>query len=144
MERGWKAHTLVGLLVIVNCPHDENALPQDVIPDFARRRPARYGDLHLRNLCAELDCLYRESAISNLTCAEFRAEHFSAIAVVPRQAIRQLVDNTVEYLPLDELARRITTALQLVYPPGMTTVIPGDRRIDTDGQIRFFTAVIGE
>ena len=35
--------------------------------------------------------------------------------------------NNVDYLPLDELEGRIATTLFVVYPPGIATIVPGER-----------------
>ena len=45
----------------------------------------------------------------------------------PDEAVRQLVRNNVDYLPIDSIAGRIATTLFLVYPPGIATIIPGER-----------------
>ena len=45
----------------------------------------------------------------------------------PREATRHLVRNTVDYLPIDEIAGRIATTLWVVYPPGIATIVPGER-----------------
>ena len=47
--------------------------------------------------------------------------------MAPQEAVRQLVRNKVEYLPLDQLAGRIATTLFVVYPPGIATIVPGER-----------------
>jgi arginine/lysine/ornithine decarboxylase len=47
--------------------------------------------------------------------------------MMPSQAVREMVRNNVDYLPLSEIDGRIATTLFLVYPPGIATVIPGER-----------------
>ena len=47
--------------------------------------------------------------------------------MTPREAARHLVRNNVDYLPLDELEGRIATTLFVVYPPGIATIVPGER-----------------
>jgi arginine/lysine/ornithine decarboxylase len=41
--------------------------------------------------------------------------------------VRALTRNTVDYLPLDALDGRIATTLWVVYPPGIATIVPGER-----------------
>jgi arginine/lysine/ornithine decarboxylase len=48
-------------------------------------------------------------------------------AMTPREASRHLVRNNVDYLPLAELDGRIATTLWVVYPPGIATIVPGER-----------------
>ena len=45
----------------------------------------------------------------------------------PHAAVRELVRNRVDYIPLDEADGRIAATLWLVYPPGIATVVPGER-----------------
>ena len=45
----------------------------------------------------------------------------------PRDAARALVRNDVDYLPIDKIAGRIATTPFVVYPPGIATIVPGER-----------------
>jgi ornithine decarboxylase len=45
----------------------------------------------------------------------------------PRQAYLHLVRNKVDYLPIDKIEGRIATTLFVIYPPGIATIIPGER-----------------
>ena len=47
--------------------------------------------------------------------------------MTPRAASRQLVRNNVDYLPIDEIEGRIATTLFVIYPPGIATIVPGER-----------------
>ena len=47
--------------------------------------------------------------------------------MTPYQASRYLVRNDVDYLPIDEIDGRIATTLFVVYPPGIATIVPGER-----------------
>ncbi|MEW6643712.1 MAG: Orn/Lys/Arg decarboxylase N-terminal domain-containing protein [Pseudomonadota bacterium] len=122
-----KAGTLVSALVAFKRLHDDNALLDDVMPEFVARRPARYRGVRLRNLCGEMHAFYRSANISELQKAQFRAEHLPEPAMTPYQASRYLVRNDVDYLPIDEIAGRIATTLFVVYPPGIATIVPGER-----------------
>ena len=122
-----KAGTLLSHLVTFKKLHDENAPLEDVIPDFVARRPARYAGMRLRDLCAGMHALYREAGISALQGAQFRAEHLPEIALPPHEAVRALARNRVDYLPLDAIEGRIATTLWVVYPPGIATIVPGER-----------------
>jgi ornithine decarboxylase/arginine decarboxylase len=122
-----KAGTLLSHLVTFKKLHDDNAPLEEVIPDFVARRPARYGGMRLRDLCAGMHALYRAAGISALQGAQFRADHLPDIAVPPHAAVRALTRNRVDYLPLDALEGRIATTLWVVYPPGIATIVPGER-----------------
>jgi len=122
-----KAGTLLSHLVSFKKLHDDNAPLEDVIPDFIARRPARYAGLRLRDLCAQMHAFYRAENVSALQAAQFRAEHFPDMVMTPHEAVRELVRNRVDYVPLDEADGRIAATLWLVYPPGIATVVPGER-----------------
>ena len=122
-----KAGTLLSGLVAFKRLHDDNVLLEDAIPEFVKRRPKRYAGLRLRDLCAEMHAFYRDSGTSLLQRMMFRPEHLPEMVMAPHDAGRQLVRNKVDYLPLDRIAGRIATTLFVVYPPGIATVVPGER-----------------
>jgi ornithine decarboxylase len=100
---------------------------QDVIPDFVRRQPERYRDVGLRDLAREMHGFYRQAKVSSLQRAQFRPENLPVPVITPLEASRMLTRNQVDYLPIREVAGRIATTLMLVYPPGIATVVPGER-----------------
>ena len=122
-----KAGTLVSTLVAFKRLHDDNALLDDVMPEFVAKRSARYRGVRLRDLCGEMHAFYRAHDISRLQKAQFAAEHIPTMAMTPREAQLHLTRNNVDYVPLDELEGRIATTLFVVYPPGIATIVPGER-----------------
>ncbi len=122
-----KAGTLLSFLVFFKRLHDDNRLLDEVMPDFVQQRPQRYGGVRLRDLCAEMHGFYRSHRTSTLQREQFRAEHFPTMAMRPDQAVREFVRNNVDFLPIDEVFGRIACTLWVVYPPGIATIIPGER-----------------
>lgn len=122
-----KAGTLLSSLVAFKRLHDDNARLEDVIGEFVRRRPARYAGLRLRDLCAQMHAFFRDSAVSTLQKAQFAPEHMPTPAMPPHEAVRQLVRNNVDYVPIDQAAGRIATTMFVVYPPGIASIVPGER-----------------
>jgi len=122
-----KAGTLLSALVFFKRLHDDNARLEDAIPEFVRSRPERYAGLRLRDLCADMHNYYRDAGTSALQRAQFRRTHFPQLAMAPNLATREMVRNNVDYLPLEELHGRIATTLWVVYPPGIATILPGER-----------------
>jgi len=122
-----KAGTLLSRLVAFKRLHDDNVLLEDAIPEFVRARPHRYRGLRLRDLCAQMHQFYREANVSGLQRAQFSPEHLPQMVLPPREAVRLMVRNKVDYLPLDEIEGRIAATLFLVYPPGIPTIVPGER-----------------
>jgi ornithine decarboxylase len=125
-----KAGTLLSTLVAFKKLHDANARLDDVIGNFVRRRPQRYAGVRLRDLCAEMHAFFRDSTTSSLQRAQFAPQHLPTMAMAPHEAVRQLVRNNVDYLPIDQIEGRIATTLFVVYPPGIATIVPGER-LDT-------------
>ena len=122
-----KAGTLLSTLVAFKRRFDENALLEDCIPEFVRRRPKRYKGVRIQQLCHDMHSFYRERNVSALQRAQFAPEHRPNMVMRPNEAVRMLTRNQVDYLPLDQVDGRIATTLWVVYPPGIATIVPGER-----------------
>ncbi|MGU9981183.1 Orn/Lys/Arg decarboxylase N-terminal domain-containing protein [Phreatobacter sp. HK31-P] len=122
-----KAGTLVSGLVAFKRLHDDNVTIEEAIPEFFRRRPQRYAGVRLRDLCAEMHRFFRQADVSALQARQFSLDHLPDMAMSPHDAARCLVRNDVDYLPIDRIAGRIATTPFVVYPPGIATVVPGER-----------------
>ncbi len=122
-----KAGTLISGLLAFKKLHDENALLEEAIPEFYRRRPTRYNGVRLRDLCGQMHRFFREADVSALQAKQFSPEHLPDIALSPHEASRKLVRNDVDYLPIDQISGRIATTPFVVYPPGIATIVPGER-----------------
>ena len=125
-----KAGTLISGLVAFKKLHDDNVLLDEAIPEFARRRPARYAGVRLRDLCGAMHRFFRDANVSALQTRQFSADHLPEIAMSPHAAARCLVRNDVDFLPIDELMGRVATTPFVVYPPGIATIVPGERITD--------------
>ena len=122
-----KAGTLLSALVAFKKLHDDNVRLDDAIGEFVRRRPARYAGVRLRELCAEMHGFFRDNLTNALQRAQFARDHFPTLAMPPNQAVRQMVRNNVDYMPVDQISGRIATTMFVVYPPGIATIVPGER-----------------
>jgi ornithine decarboxylase len=122
-----KAGTLLSALVAFKKLHDDNARLDDAVGEFVRRRPARYAGVRLRDLCAQMHAFFRDSATSSLQRAQFAPAHLPTLAMPPHEAVRQMVRNNVDYVPIDQAFGRIATTMFVVYPPGIATIVPGER-----------------
>ena len=122
-----KAGTLLSSLVAFKKLYDDNARLEDVIGEFVNRRPARYAGLRLRDLCTDMHAFFRDSAVSTLQRNQFVPEHLPVPAMAPHEAVRELVRNNVDYVPISDAFGRIATTLFVVYPPGIASIVPGER-----------------
>jgi ornithine decarboxylase/arginine decarboxylase len=122
-----KAGTLISGLVAFKRLHDDNALLAEAIPEFHQRRQARYAGVRLRDLCNDMHRFFRAADVCALQARQFMPEHMPEIAMSPRDAARYLIRNDVDYLPIEAIAGRIATTPFVVYPPGIATIVPGER-----------------
>ena len=122
-----KAGTLLSSLVAFKRLFDDNAKLDDAIGEFVRRRPARYSGVRLRDLCGDMHAFFRDSGVSTLQRAQFAPQHLPTPAMAPHEAVRRLVRNDVDYVPIEEAYGRIATTLFVVYPPGIASIVPGER-----------------
>src|SRR5271163_1076358 len=75
-------------------------------------------------------CVLPRREYQRLAAGPIRARASSGTRDAAAEAARQLVRNNVDYLPIDEIEGRIATTLFVVYPPGIATIVPGER-LDT-------------
>jgi len=122
-----KAGTLISGLIAFKKLHDDNAPLEDAIPEFFGRWRARYAGVRVRDLCAEMHRFFRAAGVSALQARQFAPEHLPEIAISPHDAARCLFRNDVDYLPIEQIAGRIATTPFVVYPPGIATIVPGER-----------------
>jgi ornithine decarboxylase len=122
-----KAGTVLSALVRFKELHETNAPLTEVLTEFSARYAARYGSMRLRDLCAEMHGFFRDHDTSRLQRRQFRQEHLPEMAMPPQEAVQRMVRNEVELLPIDCVAGRVAANLMLVYPPGIATVVPGER-----------------
>src|SRR5262249_1358410 len=107
--------------------YDDNTRLDDAIPEFVGRRASRYRGANLRDLCDEMHAFFRDSGTSALQRLQFCKEHMPNMVMPPHEAVRQMVRNKAAYLPIDQIFGRIATTLFVVYPPGIATIVPGER-----------------
>ncbi len=122
-----KAGNLLSALVFFKRLHDENVRMEDAMPEFTAKRPARYRGVGLRDLCGEMHRLYAAADTSRLQREQFRESHFPPIAMPAKAAMQKLVRNEVDYLPISEVRDRVATTMWVVYPPGISAIVPGER-----------------
>src|SRR5262249_5283952 len=89
--------------------------------------PRRYAGMRLRDLCNEMHAFFRECGTNDLQKRQFAVAHLPTMAMAPHEAVRHLVRNEVDYVPVDETFGRVATTLFVVYPHGIATIVPGER-----------------
>jgi len=104
-----------------------DALLADVLPTLYAVHRERYAGYTLRQVCNEMHGFYRTRGVKDLQQRCFRADSFPQLAMSPKDAYEALVDNRVDYVPLEDVRGRISATLALIYPPGIGVVVPGER-----------------
>jgi ornithine decarboxylase len=122
-----KAGTLFSPLVAFKRKQDDNALLEETIPEFVNKRPNRYRGMLIQELCAEMHSFFRQMNVSALQREQFRVDHLPEMVMRPNDAVRKLTRNQVDFVPLEQVEGRIATTLWVVYPPGIATIVPGER-----------------
>lgn len=111
-----------------------------VLPNVFKNNAERYAGYTIRQLCQEMHDMYKSNDVKALQKAMFRAEFLPERALQPQEANFQYFRGECEYLPLVEVEGRIVAEGALPYPPGVLTVIPGERWTST--VIAYFKALI--
>lgn len=122
-----KMNSLIARLVNFKELWDRDAPMAEVLPSIAAKHAERYAGYTIRQVCNEMHAYYRDANIKELQRQVFRAEHIPEPAMTPHDAVRALVANNVEYLPMTEIKDRIAAMLALIYPPGIGVIVPGER-----------------
>ena len=123
-----KAGTLLSWLVTFKRLHDENAPTAGRDPRLCAQTPGSLSTAWAcGTLAGEMHGFYREAGISTMQRQQFQAEHLPELVMTPQDAARMLTRNKVDYLPIDAVRGRVAATLMLVYPPGIATIIPGER-----------------
>jgi ornithine decarboxylase len=122
-----KLNTLLAKLVKFKDLWDHDAPLGDVLPTLCASHRERYTGYTVRRICNEMHDFYRHANIKELQRLCFRASSFPEFAMSPKDAYEALVGNDVDYVPLTDVAGRISATLALIYPPGIGVVVPGER-----------------
>lgn len=100
---------------------------QKVLPDVYDQYLSVYKGRSIRWLCQRMQDFYRERNVKDLQKALFQESHFPEYAMSPYDARIEFVRNHGELVPIEDIKDRIALEGALPYPPGILTVIPGER-----------------
>jgi len=120
-----KWSTLVTELMAFKELYDANAPLQKVLPQLVANYPVAYTDVGLRDLCDDLHAFNREFRV-----AEVMKEMYVELpvpAMTPADAYNHLVHGRIERVDIDQLPGRIAGTMLVPYPPGIPTIMPGER-----------------
>jgi arginine/lysine/ornithine decarboxylase len=125
-----KAGTLFAELLDFKRLYDSGAPVKQAMPRLAAENPARYGELTLKQLAEELQSALLDSKMAELTEAMYA--ELPQPVITPAAAYAHIVADTIEMLPVSELAGRVSAAMVVPYPPGIPVIMPGERFPEAD------------
>ncbi|WP_449284292.1 Orn/Lys/Arg family decarboxylase [Lysobacter cavernae] len=120
-----KWSTLVTELMGFKQLYDRNAPLSQALPELAEDNPQAYADTGLRDLCDGLHAFNAEYRV-----AQVMREMYVDLpepVMTPAEAYDHLVRGQVERVRIDELSGRIAATMLVPYPPGIPTIMPGER-----------------
>lgn len=120
-----KWSTLVTELLAFKDLYDANAPLSQSLPSLLEDNAAAYTGWGLRDLCAALHEFNREFRV-----AEVMREMYVELpepVITPAEAYNHLVRGEIERVDIDQLSGRVAGTMLVPYPPGIPTIMPGER-----------------
>ncbi len=120
-----KWSTLVTELMSFKQLYDRNAPISEALPELYDEHPRAYATTGLRDLC---DGLHEFNDTHRV--AQVMREMYVDLpepVMTPSEAYDKLVHGHVERVGIDELSGRIASTMLVPYPPGIPTIMPGER-----------------
>jgi len=109
----------------------ENYLDQDesvekILPELVQKYE-KYKNYKLRQLCQEIHNFYKSKNISFLQRNMSLEENFPEYVMNPQDANFEYIRGKGELIPLSECKGRISLESVLSHPPGITSILPGEK-----------------
>ncbi|TCV94542.1 arginine decarboxylase [Luteibacter rhizovicinus] len=120
-----KWSTLATELLAFKELYDRNEPLLNALPSLVADYPLTYGDVGLRDLCDRLHAFNVEYKV-----AEIMQKMYVGLpepVLIPAEAYDRLVKGEIERAPIDELSGRVAATMLVPYPPGIPTIMPGER-----------------
>ncbi|KRG72217.1 lysine decarboxylase [Stenotrophomonas terrae] len=120
-----KWSTLVTELLAFKDLYDTNAPLSQSLPSLLEDNAAAYAGWGLRDLCMALHEFNREFRV-----AEVMREMYVDLpepVITPAEAYNHLVRGEIERVDIDQLSGRVAGTMLVPYPPGIPTIMPGER-----------------
>ena len=128
-----KWSTLVTELMAFKELYDNNAPLSRALPDLAADYGAIYAGWGLRDLCQALHDFNREFEVARVMREMY--VDLPTPVMTPAQAYDHLVRGEIERVDIEALSGRIAGTMLVPYPPGIPTIMPGERFGSSDEPI---------
>lgn len=120
-----KWSTLATELLSFKAHYDRNEPLRNVLPSLVDAYPDVYEDAGLGDLCNALHAFNVEHEVARVM-SEMYIELPEPV-ITPAEAYDRLVQGKVERVSIDALDGRIAATMIVPYPPGIPTIMPGER-----------------
>ena len=120
-----KWSTLVTELMAFKELYDRNAPLNQALPSLVENYPAAYANWGLRDLCDALHAFNREFEVARVMREMY--VDFPEPVMTPANAYDELVKGNIERVEIEQLSGRIAATMLVPYPPGIPTIMPGER-----------------
>jgi arginine decarboxylase len=120
-----KWSTLVTELINFKDLYDANAPLKRALPGLVEAHPEAYGKMGLKDLCAQMNKVYREDNLPKAQKDMYTT--LPEMAMRPADAYDRLVRGRVESVEIDHLIGRTLAVMVVPYPPGIPVIMPGER-----------------
>ncbi|MBS0431853.1 MAG: lysine decarboxylase [Proteobacteria bacterium] len=120
-----KWSTLVTELMAFKDLYDANAPLNQSLPSLVDEDPATCGNRGLRDLCDALHAFNREFRV-----AQVMREMYVDLpepVMTPAEAYDHLVRGEIERVDIEQISGRVAGTMLVPYPPGIPTIMPGER-----------------
>ncbi|MFI8716636.1 Orn/Lys/Arg decarboxylase N-terminal domain-containing protein [Stenotrophomonas sp. NPDC077464] len=120
-----KWSTLVTELMAFKELYDSNAPLTRALPQLAADYPVAYAGWGLRDLCEALHGFNRDVGVAQVMRAMY--VDLPEPVMTPAEAYDHLVRGQIERVDIEAVSGRIAGTMLVPYPPGIPTIMPGER-----------------
>jgi arginine decarboxylase len=120
-----KWSTLVTELMAFKELYDSNAPLTRALPQLAAEFPIAYAGWGLRDLCDALHAFNAEFGVAQVMRAMY--VDLPEPVMTPAEAYDHLVRGQIERVDIEQISGRIAGTMLVPYPPGIPTIMPGER-----------------
>ena len=120
-----KWSTLVTELMSFKDDYDSNAELTRTLPGLVEAYPGTYSKWGLRDLCQALHEFNREFKVPQVMRDMYT--DLPEPVMTPADAYNHLVQGQIERVEIDKISGRIAGTMLVPYPPGIPTIMPGER-----------------
>lgn len=120
-----KWSTLTTELLAFKALYDRNAPLSEALPSLVADHPGAYARTGLKDLCDALHAFNNAHKVAHVMREMY--VDLPEPVLTPADAYDRLVRGEVERVEIDKLDGRIAATMLVPYPPGIPTIMPGER-----------------